>query len=137
MSVLETFVRIRRYRARAAEFRQLAAGSVGSDVQDRYLAIADHYVRLADAEVRSDKMRTKERLAELRSQRERQKALARQPQVSANHDAPPRVPQTVRLRVIQGTGFAADEPGADRRSDFVAILERRPTALGRARDLHG
>ena len=114
MSVLETFVRIRRYRARAAQFQQISAWSLRSDVRDRYLAIADHYVRLADAEMLSDKLRTKERLAELRFEREQQKALVwpKQPQVTGDHEDLPRVPEPVRLRVIQGSGKRRAGPTA-------------------------
>jgi hypothetical protein len=111
MSVLETFVQIRRYQTRAAEFQQLAGGSFSLDVRDRYLAIANHYFALADAEVLSDKFRRKERLKELRYERE-QKAVARlkQPQVTVNHEAPPCAPITVKLRLIHSTGTRSASP---------------------------
>jgi hypothetical protein len=125
MSVLETFVRIRRYRTRAADFQQLAGGSFSLDVRDRYLAIANHYFALADAEVLSDKLRRKERLKELRYERE-QKAGDRlkQPQVTVDQEAPPRAPVTVKLRVINSTGKRSASPlaGSSRRPRLVAHL---------------
>ena len=105
MSVLETFVRICRYRTRAAEFRQLAGGSFSLDVRDRYLAIANHYFAIADAEQRSDKLRCKERLKELRYEREKKAdARLKQPQVRVDREAQPRARGPVKLRVIGGTG---------------------------------
>jgi len=87
------------------EFQRLAAGSPRSDVRDRYLAIARHYIALADAEVFSDKMRRKERLEELRRERE-QSAIARwkQTRVTTDHEAPPRLAEPLNFRVIQGAG---------------------------------
>ena len=41
----------------------------GTAVRARYLAIADHYVALADAELRSDKLERKSRLAEMQAMR--------------------------------------------------------------------
>lgn len=114
MSVLETFVRIRRYRTRAADFQRLAGGSVSLDVRDRYLAIANHYIALANAEVLSDKLRRKERLKELRSERE-------QPQVKVDQEAPPRTPVTIKLRVINSTGKRSASPlSASRRRTRLA-----------------
>jgi hypothetical protein len=125
MSVLETFVRIRRHRTRAADFQQLASGSFSLDVRDRYLAIANHYFALADAEVLSDKLRRKERLKELRYERE-QKPVARlkQPQVTVDQEAPPRAPVTVKLRVINSTGKRSASPlaASSRRPWLVADL---------------
>ena len=70
VSVLETFVRIRHYRTRAADFQQLAGELFSLDVRNQYLAIANHYFALAEAEILSDKLRRNERLKELRSERE-------------------------------------------------------------------
>jgi hypothetical protein len=71
MSALERFVQARRFRARAAEYFELAADEVGLDVRARYLAIADHYTALADHELRSDKLERKKRLEEMRDARDR------------------------------------------------------------------
>ncbi len=70
MSVLDRFVTIRRYRSRAAEFRDLAGRSPVATIRNRYLAVAAHYEALAEAEALSDRMRSAERLKQLRSQRE-------------------------------------------------------------------
>jgi hypothetical protein len=105
MSVLETFVTIRRYRARAAGFQRLADGPFSLDVRDRYLSIANHYFAMADAELLSDKLRCKERLEELRYERDQTAIVQlKQPQVAVNHEAPRRAPETFKLRVIHGAG---------------------------------
>ncbi len=70
MSVLDRFVTIRRYRGRAAEFRDLAKRSTATTIRNRYLAIAAHYDVLAEAEMLSDRMRSAERLEQWRIQRE-------------------------------------------------------------------
>jgi hypothetical protein len=62
MSVLNRFVTIRRYRARAAEFRELAERHSAPTIQNRYFSIAAHYAALAAAEELSDKRRSSERL---------------------------------------------------------------------------
>lgn len=99
MSVLDRFVRIRRLRAQAAENYALAAESFGDSVRARYLAIADHYSALADAELLSDKRERKFRLAEM--QAARAAARAQKPREPALSPAPP------KLRLIKGA--AADK----------------------------
>jgi hypothetical protein len=76
MSVLERFVRIRRYQGLATEYRQLAESTAPASVRDRYLTVADHYSALASLEVRWDKRTRGERLAQLRSERERRPGCA-------------------------------------------------------------
>lgn len=103
MSVLERFVRVRRFRARAAAYSDLASESASDDVRERYLAIADHYNVLAETELRSDRLERKGRLEELR--RERQ-TRAKAPRLKAAHrealEVAARAPEPVRLRVIEG-----------------------------------
>ncbi len=70
MSVLDRYVTIRRYRSRAAEFRDLADRSTATTIRDRYLAAAAHYDALAEAEVLSGRIRSAERLEQLREERE-------------------------------------------------------------------
>lgn len=70
MSVLDRFIRIRRYRGRATEYRELASGAFAPSVRDRFLMVADHYNALAALEVRSDQTTRSERLAQLRLERE-------------------------------------------------------------------
>jgi hypothetical protein len=111
MSVLDRFVRIRRLRAQAAENYGLAAASFGDSVRARYLAIADHYTALAEAELLSDKRERKFRLAEM--QATRAAAVARKARPST-----PAMPQPAavaaaltararKLRLIKGDGTAA------------------------------
>lgn len=71
MSALETFVRARQYKDRAAEFFELAAQPFSEEVRARYLAIADHYTELADAEIRTDKLIRRKRLDLMRTEREK------------------------------------------------------------------
>ena len=98
MSVLERFVRMRQFRRCAADYYDLASGSFGTAVRARYLAIADHYVALADAELRSDRLERKSRLAEMQAMRA---AAARA--VRDSRPAPA-TPEPVKLRIIQGNG---------------------------------
>lgn len=98
MSVLDRFVRIRRLRAQAAENYALAAESFGDSVRARYLAIADHYSALAEAELLSDKRERKFRLAEM--QAARAAARAQKPREPALSPPP-------KLRLIKGA--AADK----------------------------
>ncbi|HTE78318.1 MAG TPA: hypothetical protein VK653_16490 [Xanthobacteraceae bacterium] len=70
MSVLDEFVRIRLYKKHATEFQRLADTSSSSNVRHRYRLIADHYARMADAEVQSDKARVAERLERLKLERQ-------------------------------------------------------------------
>lgn len=71
MSALETFVRIRQYKDRAAEFYALAAQAFSLEVRARYLAIADHYMALAEAEMRFDQTTRRQRLERMRAEREK------------------------------------------------------------------
>jgi hypothetical protein len=66
MSVLDDFVRMRRYRNRAAEFDELADIEGLSVVRRRYRTIARHYKELADREERLDKARMAEHFELLR-----------------------------------------------------------------------
>ena len=70
MSVLDDFVRMRRYRNRAAEFDEVADIEGFSVVGRRYRTIARHYKELADREERMDKARMAERLERLKLERE-------------------------------------------------------------------
>ncbi len=94
MSVLERFVRMRQFRRCAADYYDLASGSFGTAVRARYLAIADHYVALADAELRSDRIERKNRLAEMQAMRA----------AAARAERAPAPLEPVKLRIIQGDG---------------------------------
>jgi hypothetical protein len=110
MSALERFVRARRFRARAADYFELAADEVGLDVRARYLAIADHYTALADHELRSDRLERKKRLEEMCAARD--KRAGRDRSAEQDRSAAARLQNTaptplrallpVKLRVIQG-----------------------------------
>lgn len=101
MSVLDRFVRIRRFRAQAAENYDLAAGSFSASVRARYLAIADHYTALADAELLSDKRERKSRLADMQAARAAARAQKAQPV--------PAAPQPHRFRLIKGDAAVAEK----------------------------
>jgi hypothetical protein len=76
MSVLDTFIRIRSYRDRADEYYRLAAEPFNFDVRERYLAVADHYAALAEAEFSADRVARKRRLQELDAERKRKGVVA-------------------------------------------------------------
>ena len=106
MSVLDRFVRIRRFRAQAADNYALAAESFSDSVRARYLAIADHYTALAEAELLSDKRERTLRLAEMKAKRtaarvqhlqEPAPATAQPAAIAAALTAPGR-----KLRLIRG-----------------------------------
>jgi hypothetical protein len=65
LSALQTFVRIREYKARAEEYRRMASNSHDEDVRARYLAVAHHFTSLAAAELREDRLKRKWRLREM------------------------------------------------------------------------
>jgi hypothetical protein len=117
MSVLERFVRIRRLRAQAAENFALAAESFSDSVRARFLAIADHYAAVADAELLSDQRERKFRLAAMQAAR-----AAARPQNRREPAPPPPPPR--KLRLIKGDGTAADK----RR--MALPVRRGPTLAG-------
>jgi hypothetical protein len=101
LSVLERFVRVRLLRGRAAEYFDMSSGAFRVEVRARYLAIADHYTALAEAELLEDRLERKRRLETMRSDRVRRSVDAQSqhaPQI------PTRAQQPVKLRVIQGDG---------------------------------
>jgi hypothetical protein len=109
MSALEVFVRIRQYRERAAEFFELAAQPFTEAVRARYLAIADHYTALADAELRTDKLIRKRRLEQMRAEREKSQRTETAAAAELKIDPPPapcepaqREPASARLRLVKG-----------------------------------
>jgi hypothetical protein len=99
MSVLERFVRVRRFRTRANEYYDLAVGSFDMDVRKRYLAIADHYAALAETELRADRLERKRRLEELRAARAKKTPADRQPRPAQGPTGPS---QQLKLLIIQG-----------------------------------
>jgi hypothetical protein len=101
MSVLDRFVRARRFRTSAAEYYDLAAEALNFDVRKRYLAIADHYIALAETELRADKLERKRRLEEMSAERAKKAAAARSSSIA---QTPIPGPQPVKLRIIQGEG---------------------------------
>jgi hypothetical protein len=60
MSLIDAFVRMRRYRERASEFDLLAENEPLSEVRLRCYIIARHYRELADRDERSDKAKMAE-----------------------------------------------------------------------------
>jgi hypothetical protein len=66
VSLIEEFVRMRRYRERASEFELLAENEPHSEVRLRYRIIAHHYRELADRDERNDQAKMVERLEMLK-----------------------------------------------------------------------
>jgi hypothetical protein len=103
MSALETFVRARHYKDRAAEFFDLAGQPFNEEVRARYLAIADHYMALADAEIRTDKLIRRKRLDLMRSEREKSQRADVTPNADLKADLreAPRAPEPAKLRLVK------------------------------------
>jgi hypothetical protein len=66
VSLIDDFVRMRRYRERASEFELLAENEPLSEVRLRYHTIARHYHELADRDERNDQAKMAERLEMLK-----------------------------------------------------------------------
>jgi hypothetical protein len=109
MSALETFVRIRQYKDRAAEYFELAAQPFSDEVRARYLAIADHYMELADFEIRTDRLARQKRLEQMRAAREKSQPAEIAPATHLKADPPEasRAPEPVKPPVIKN----AKRPG--------------------------
>jgi hypothetical protein len=104
MSTLEVFVRARQYKDRAAEFFDLAAQPFSDEVRARYLAIADHYMALADTEIRNDRLERRKRLEVMRAEREKSQRNCAGPDAGVTADHPPAPPASgpAKLRLVQG-----------------------------------
>jgi hypothetical protein len=109
--VLDTFIRIRGYRDRAAEFYRRAAKPNPFDVKQRYLAVADHYASLADGEVAADRLVRQRLLQERAAERKRDAVAAKDyaaTAITAKGKPEPvpvserRPPEPPKLRVIAG-----------------------------------
>jgi hypothetical protein len=98
MSALEIFIRVRQYRDRAAEFFELAAQPFSDEVRARYLAIADHYMELADFEIRTDRLARAKRLEQMRAEREKSQHAEIAPAIDLPAGPPevPRAPETTK-----------------------------------------
>jgi hypothetical protein len=104
MSALETFVRARHYKDRAAEFFDLAGQPFNEEVRARYLAIADHYMALADAEIRTDKLIRRKRLDLMRSEREKSQRgadVTPDADLTADRRDAQRAPEPAKLRLVK------------------------------------
>jgi hypothetical protein len=99
MSVLDTFIRIRGFRDRAAEYYRLAAEPFNFDIRERYLAIADHYAALADGELVADRLARKRRLQDMDAERKR---LVASPVMTSPAQPVSRPSEPPKLRVIAG-----------------------------------
>ncbi len=104
MSALEVFVRVRQFKDRAAEFFELAAQPFSEEVRARYLAIADHYMELAEAEIRNDKLVRQKRLDLMRAERQKSLRKYAAPDLEAKpaHSPAPRLPEPAQLHFVQG-----------------------------------
>ncbi|HEX3503446.1 MAG TPA: hypothetical protein VHU22_08650 [Xanthobacteraceae bacterium] len=103
MSALETFVRVRQYKDRAAEFFELAAQPFSDEVRARYLAIADHYMELADFEIRTDRLGRQKRLEQMRAEREKSQRAEIDPvtHLKADPAEAPRAPEAAKPPIIK------------------------------------
>ena len=103
MSVLEVFVRARQYKERAAEYFELAAQPFSEEVRARYLAIADHYMALAEGEIRTDRLMRQKRLEQMRAEREKSQRTDAAP-ANLKADQPParRAQEPAKLRLVEG-----------------------------------
>ena len=103
MSALEVFVRARQYRDRAAEFFELAAQPFSEEVRARYLAIADHYMALAEAEIRTDRLMRQKRLEQMRAAREQSRRTDAAPKTALKPDRPPaqHAQEPAKLRLVE------------------------------------
>ena len=132
MSALETFVRARQYKDRAAEFFDLAGQPFSEEVRARYLAIADHYTELADAEIRTDKLIRRKRLDLMRSEREKSQRADVTPDADLKADLreAPRAPEPAKLRLVKSGKLLAQRrsPGPVQmaaQSDFAIVKSAR------------
>jgi len=137
MSALEIFVRIRQYRDRAAEFFELAAQPFTEEVRARYLAIADHYVALADAELRTDRLVRKKRLEQMRAEREKSRRTENTASAELKMDPPPaqrepaqRELASAKLRLVKGAKQPAPREHGGRQqmaaqADFATVRSAR------------
>lgn len=104
MSALEVFVRARQYKVRAAEYFELAAQPFTEEVRARYLAIADHYMALAEAEIRTDSLMRQKRLGQMRAEREKSRRADTAPNVGLRAGQPLGRPaqEPPKLRLVEG-----------------------------------
>jgi len=104
MSVLEVFVRARQYKDRAAEYFELAAQPFSEEVRARYLAIADHYMALAEGEIRTDRLMRQKRLEQMRAEREKSRRTDAAPEADLKADQQPtrHAQEPAKLRLVQG-----------------------------------
>jgi hypothetical protein len=102
MSALEVFVRARQYKDRAAEYFELAAQPFSEEVRARYLAIADHYMALAEGELRTDKLMRQKRLEQMRAEREKSRRTDAAPDAGLTADPAQPAPEPPKLRLVEG-----------------------------------
>lgn len=99
MSIFERSVQICRFQRSAADYYQLAALSLSTDVRKRYHAIADHYAALS--KVNSARIVSREKSDVAQADVEGARRVAEM--VQAIQDRTP-VPQPGKLHVIHGEG---------------------------------
>jgi hypothetical protein len=102
MSVLEVFVRARQYKDRAAEYFELAAQPFSDEVRARYLAIADHYMALAEGEIRSDRLMRQKRLEQMRAARVQSRRTAPETESKSDHPPAQHAQEPAKLRLVEG-----------------------------------
>ena len=105
MSALEVFVRARQYKDRAAEYFELAAQPFSEEVRARYLAIADHYMALAEGEIRADRLMRQKRLEQMRAVREQSRRSDAVPETALKTNDPPlqHAQEPAKLRLVENS----------------------------------
>ena len=83
---------------------ELAAQPFSEEVRARYLAIADHYMALAEGEVRTDRLMRRKRLEQMRTAREQSRRRGTAPETALKADHPPvqQAQEPVKLRLFEG-----------------------------------
>jgi hypothetical protein len=126
MSALEVFVRARQYKDRAAEYFELAAQPFSEEVRARYLAIADHYMALAEGEIRTDRLMRQQRLKQMRA--DRQKSRRMDVALGRPAQEPP------KLRLVEGAKPPRQHAGSGGHSGPAQMVAQSAfTIVGTAR----
>ena len=134
MSALEVFVRARQYKARAAEYYELAAQPFSEEVRARYLAIADHYMALAEGELRTDRLMRQKRLEQMRAEREKSRRTDAVSEANLKADQVPAqpAPEPGKLRLVQSAERPKQHGGSGGHSGTAQMAAQSDFTIVRA-----
>jgi hypothetical protein len=136
MSALEVFVRARQYKDRAAEYFELAAQPFSEEVRARYLAIADHYMALAEGEIRTDRLMRQQRLKQMHADRQKSRRMdvAPDPRLKADHPLGRPAQEPPKLRLVEGAKPPRQRGGSGGHSGPAQMVAQSAfTIVGTAR----